>query len=325
MSRSRTIRYRGGVVEPDGAARSNSGRIDLRRLRYFVTVAEERHFGRAAARLHLSTPPLSQRVRELEVELGLTLFERTSRRVELTEAGERLLGEARAVLRAADRFEHVARELAAPGGNTMVFGYCTGSEGGALRAVRSFQQQLPGFAVRPEATTSLRAFDGLRTGRVAVAIVRGPVPSPELLASVPLTTVPIDHVALPPDHPMAQREGPVRAAELSGQLVLVVERSEAPAHHDAIMAYCAALDVRPRWVVHPATQVERVLDMVAVGTGIGWLNAWQAERESGRADVVIKPLVPLGMHDAYRVAWRAGDAHPATASFVRVVLETCGA
>ena len=82
-----------------------AGGVDLRRLRYFVAVAEERHFGRAAARLHMSTPPLSQRIRELEHELGVALFERTSRRVTLTPAGERLLGDARDVLRSVDRFD----------------------------------------------------------------------------------------------------------------------------------------------------------------------------------------------------------------------------
>src|SRR5262245_3548818 len=99
--------------------------VDLRRLRYFVAVAEECHFGRAAARLHLSTPPWSQRIRELEDELGLALFERTSRRVVLTPAGERLLVEAREVLRSMDRFDTVARDLAsATSAATLSVGYC---------------------------------------------------------------------------------------------------------------------------------------------------------------------------------------------------------
>ena len=68
-----------------------------------------------------------------------------------------------------------------------------------------------------------------------------------------------------------------------------------------------------------------MLDLVAVGTGIGWLNAWQAERAAARTDVVVRPLRPVALYDEFRVAWRAGDASATTAAFVRVVLETCGA
>ena len=70
--------------------------------------------------------------------------------------------------------------------------------------------------------------------------------------------------------------------DLDGQPVLLVEREDAPTYHDATVAYCAALDVRPAWVMHPASQVERMLDMVAVGSGIGWLNAWQAAQRQPR-------------------------------------------
>src|ERR671910_264226 len=91
-----------GEARARAGYRSGMANVDLRRLRYFVAVAEERHFGRAAARLHVTTPPLSQRIRELENALGLELFQRTSRRVELTSAGERLLVDAREVLRAVD-------------------------------------------------------------------------------------------------------------------------------------------------------------------------------------------------------------------------------
>jgi DNA-binding transcriptional LysR family regulator len=302
--------------------------VDLRRLRYFVAVAEECHFGRAAARLHMSTPPLSQRIRELESELGLTLFERTSRRVALTAAGERLLGEARLVLRAADGFERMASQLASELASEPTadigLGFCHGSEGGAMNALRRMLDQQPEVGVRPAAMTSLHIFEALRNGRIAVGIVRGPVSDPAVIASVPLAEVPVDHVAVPPDHRLATVDH-VEVSDLEGEAVLIVERDDAPRAHDEIIQYFAGLGVRPRWIIHGATQIERVFDMVSVGAGIGWLNTWQAEREAGRTDVAIRPLVPVGMHDVFRVAWRAGDTSPATATCVRVLLEACGA
>jgi DNA-binding transcriptional LysR family regulator len=296
--------------------------VDLRRLRYFVAVAEERHFGRAASRLHLSGPPLSQRIRELERDLGVTLFERTSRKVALTTAGERLLVEARDVLRAAERFEAVAAELAAaPVPRTLA--YCHGSEDGMMRTIRAFRAEHPDAAVRLDGLTSLHILEGLRDGRVAVGIVRGPVPDPGRIASVPLARVPVDHVALPPGHRLAAVDV-VEAAALDDEPVLVVDRADAPTAHDEIEAYCTAVGARPQWIIHAATQVERVLDLVAIGTGIGWLNSWQVERATARPDVVVRPLHPVALHDEFRVAWRVGDASATTAALVRVVLETCG-
>jgi DNA-binding transcriptional LysR family regulator len=296
-----------------------------------VAVAEECHFGRAAARLHMSTPPLSQRIRELESELGLTLFTRTSRRVELTPAGERLLGEARLVLRAADDFDRMASELAAqlashasPQLADIGLGFCHGSEGGAMIALRRMLDQQPEVGVRPAAMTSLHIFEALRNGRISVGIVRGPVTDPDVIASVPLAEVPVDHVVVPPDHRLATFDR-VDITDLEGEPVLIVERDDAPRAHDEITHYFTEIGVRPRWIVHGATQIERVFDMVSVGAGIGWLNTWQAERESGRTDVAIRPLVPVGMHDVFRIAWRAGDTSPATATCVRVLLEACGA
>jgi DNA-binding transcriptional LysR family regulator len=298
--------------------------VDLRRLRYFVAVAEELHFGRAAARLHISAPPLSQRIRELERELGLPLFERTSRKVTLTPAGERLLVDARDVLRAMERFDTAAAGLAsAPA--TWTVGYCHGSEDGMMRTIRAFRAEHPDVVVRPDGLTSLLILDGLRAGRIAVGIVRGPVVDPGRVASVPLARVPVDHVAVPPEHRLATSPGLVEAQELDDEPVLVVERVDAPTAHDEIESYCTSMGARPRWVTHAAVQVERVLDLVALGTGIGWLNAWQAERAAGRQDVVVRPLRPVALYDEFRVAWRSGDPSAMTAAFVRVALETCGA
>lgn len=296
--------------------------VDLRRLRYFVAVAEERHFGRAATRLHMSAPPLSQRVRELEAELGLTLFERSSRNVQLTPAGERLLDEARAVLAAVDHFEQTAEQLTLVA-TDLGLGYCHGSEGGAMRALRRFRDERPDVLVHPASMTSLNMVESLASGRLSVGILRGPIDDVDRVASVPLARVPIDHVAVPLGHRLADA-AVVDVHDLEHEPLLVVDRADAPQTHDVITGYLNRLGVHPVLVTHGATQIERVFDMVAIGSGIGWLNTWQAEREAGRTDVAIRPLQPVGMWDEFRVAWRAGDTRLATAACVRVVLETCG-
>lgn len=314
MQVSRSVRP--SIVAPMSA-------VDLRRLRYFVAVAEERHFGRAASRLGMSTPPLSQRIQELEAELDLALFERTSRSVELTAAGERLLGEARGVLAAVQRFEHVAHGLTA-GALDVGVGFCTGSEGGVMRALGVFRAEYSDVVVHPASMTSLKIVEGITTGRLGLGVVRGSVGDADRVASAPLARVPIDHVAVPTGHPLATVDR-VTAADLDGRRLLVVDRGDAPHAYDEMVAFSNSLGIQPVWVTHGATQIERVFDMVAIGTGIGWLNTWQAEREVGRTDVVIKPLEPVGMWDEFRVAWRQGDTRMATAACVRVLLETCSA
>jgi DNA-binding transcriptional LysR family regulator len=189
--------------------------------------------------------------------------------------------------------------------------------------MRLFHEQQPEITLRPGAMTSLMIYEGLRTGRMSVGIVRGAVPDTDRLASVPLARVPVDHVAIPSGHRLAVLDS-VAVGDLENESVLVVDRNEAPQAHDDITAYCAAHGVRPRWVLHGATQVERMLDMVAIGSGIGWLNGWQADA-AVRSDVAVRPLTPVELHDEFRVAWRVGDTSPATSACVRVILETCGA
>ena len=298
------------------ASVTNGGLVDVRRLRYFVAVAEERHFGRAAARLHVTTPPLSQRIRELEQALGLELFERTSRHVSLTAAGERLLLEAREVLRTMDRFTSVAAELAsAP--HLCAVGYCHGSERGMMRTIKSLRAARPDVLLRADGLTSLRILDGLRTGALDAGIVRGPMLEPGRLTSAPLTQVPVDHVAVPTGHHLAAVDV-VEAGALHAEPVLIVDRDDAPTAHDAIESYCTAAGARPRWITHAAVQVERVLDQVAVGTGLGWLNSWQAEPAARRPDVAVRPLRPVSLYDEFCVVWRADDTSDTTAGFVEM-------
>jgi DNA-binding transcriptional LysR family regulator len=294
--------------------------VDLRRVRYFVAVAEELHFGRAAARLNISAPPLSQRIHELEADLGVMLFDRTSRRVALTPAGERLLVEAKALLEAADRFERVARESGPAARPDLTIGYCHGSELGTFGLIRSFRDRHPDIVVRPDALTSLRSVEAIRAGRLDIAVVHPPLPDRRRFASQPLARVPMDHVALPAAHRLAAL-GVVEAADLDGEPLLLVDRADAPTGHDETIAYCTAVGIRPVWVVHPATQAERMLDMVAVGAGIGWLNHWQAGRAQ-RDGVAVRPLRPVIRIDEFHLVWRSADASSATLAFAALAAES---
>lgn len=296
--------------------------MDLRRLRYFVAVAEEQHFGRAAARLHMSAPPLSQRIREFESELGLQLFERSSRKVDLTDAGRRLLEEARDVLRSVERLEAVASELRSSAGRAglpLIVGFCHGSESIARKATRRFHDRRPGTAVHPSALTSLRIFEGLLADRLSVGIVRSPISRPDRIASRLLGRVAFDHLAVPEGHTLAPH-AVIEASELEGQTLLLVRRDDAPTYHDATVGYVAEHGIRAVWVEHAATQVERMLDMVAVGLGIGWLNENQA-RNTRHDGVVVVPLRPITRFDEFHLAWRVDDRSAPLEEFLAIAAE----
>ena len=146
-----------------------------------------------------------------------------------------------------------------------------------------------------------------------------PVPYPDALVSHALARVPFDHVAVPQSHPLAEHPV-IYATDLEAQPVLLVEREDAPTYHDATLAYVASLEVRPAWVMHPASQVERMLDMVAVGSGIGWLNQWQAAHLS-RDGVAIRPLLPIERYDEFHLVWRVDDDSKSVRQFVEIAME----
>ena len=187
--------------------------MDLRRLRYFVAVAEELHFGRAAARLHMSQPPLSRRIRELEDELGCRLLQRSAQGVRLTEAGAVLLGEARELLDAAERARERVRQTSRR--RTIVVGTVAGAglEFGP-RAAAAFRR------THPDAEVRLREVDigdptaGLRSGRVDVALTRLPFDTTGLAVRL-LETEPLV-AAVPADDPLAQRPS-VQVGDLLGR------------------------------------------------------------------------------------------------------------
>lgn len=239
-------------------------RIDLRLLRYFLAVADELHFGRAARRLHIAQPPLSQQIKLLEQTLGFDLFERTSRRVALTPAGEMMVAVAR---RCFADLEHgiTAARLQAEGKRVLRIGYVVTAIITFLPAiVRAFRAQHPDAHLQLFELSSSVQVQALCTGNLDVAIVTDPVPDPFISRHV-LLRDPL--VLVLPSNRRFARNNRARLAELAAEPFLLFPRAQTPSLWDHIMKACAQYGFVPR-VQQEAMSWQAILGMVAAGMGI---------------------------------------------------------
>jgi DNA-binding transcriptional LysR family regulator len=260
-------------------------RVQLRHLRYFVAVAEELHFSRAARRLNVSQPPLSQQIRQLETIVGAPLLVRTSRRVQLTAAGVAFLDGARRSLAEVERAVSAAQRASHGERDVLRIGFTDSAAlGGLVEIVQSYRAAHPEVHLDLIAGTSEEQIDALERDAVDVALVRGPV------ASATARTVTIRRepfvVALPMDNPLARREVvPVRA--LRRQAFVLFPRHLAPASYDVVIALCRRAGFSPD-IRHECADYQTMLSLVAAGLGLTLVPA--SVRNLGRAGVVFRPL-----------------------------------
>ncbi len=285
--------------------------MELRQLRYFVAVAEELHFRRAAARLHISQPPLSQQIHALETELGCTLLERTRRRVELTPAGEAFLRDARAMLAELDVAVSTARAIDAGQSGVLRVSFV----GSALlsivpAAVQRFRRTRPGVEVELRERSTTEQLRSLSTGVVDVGLVRPPLQSD---TGLHLQEVMRERTiaAIPQDHELAAlRRIPLK--RLAAEPLVLFPRRQAPGFHDLLIGRLAATGTTPH-VVQYAPEMMTIIGLVAAGIGV---SPVPASMEHLAIDgVTYRPL--SGAPDSELVALtRAGEASPLAEAFV---------
>ncbi|MCC5473652.1 LysR family transcriptional regulator [Streptomyces sp. NPDC059680] len=211
--------------------------MELRQLSYFVAVAEELHFGRAAERLHIVQSAVSQQIQRLERELGAELFDRSPRRVRLTGAGERLLPEARAVLAAAEK---ARASVAAPAG--LRLGTSTGLGAHLDRVLAAFAERAPEVPVELVSLPAGERLARVAAGRLDAAFVRSAQP-PAGVRVVPLWPDPLV-AAVPATHPLA-RQAEIGLADLAGLPLALAPRSANPALVDLVLGACHAAGFEP--------------------------------------------------------------------------------
>ncbi len=245
--------------------------VDLRLLRQFVAVAEELHFHRAAARLHMSQPPLTAAIRRLEEEIGSELILRGNRTLGLTAAGAVLLEEARLLLQQADRALLATQDAAAGRTGSIRLGYVGSALYGRLpEVIRNFRQANADVRLELIEATSARQIQMLREKRLDVGVVIPPVFDAEDMQLQPFDTDRLA-IALPRAHPLAQGDA-VTIAELADEPFVLWPAREGRGFHSQVVRLCAAAGFTPR-VVQEAHGMHAVLSLVAVEAGISVVPA----------------------------------------------------
>ncbi|KUJ65079.1 LysR family transcriptional regulator [Streptomyces albus subsp. albus] len=287
--------------------------MELRQLRYFVAVAEEGGFGRAAERLSIVQSAVSQQIRRLERELGVLLFERTTRRVVLSGAGERLLPEARAVLSAADRTARVAAEIAAGDDGMVRLGTIHGPGDRINRVLGGLAADAPRLRVRLRRLPVTGRLAAVRAGELDAALVRA-VPSAPGLELLPLWSDPL-HVALPEEHPLAA-EPALRLGQLAHLPLRLAPREHNPPFHDLVTGAFRAAGLEPA-LGSPFSDLLATLTAIGAAQAPSWTVFYQVSGLPSVPRVGLRPLAGLTVTTSLAV--RPGPPGPALRHLLRAL------
>ncbi|KVQ36571.1 LysR substrate-binding domain-containing protein [Burkholderia ubonensis] len=293
---------------------------DLRQWRYFVTVAEERHFGRAAARLSMTQPPLSQAIRALEDLLGVALFVRTKRSVALTAVGAALLPDVRKLLEAADALPPRAQSLARGETGSLALAFVSTADYGLLPSLlRAFGARYPQVRLQLEEATSDVQIEELAAGRIDAGLIIPPVPPRHAaeLSYLPVVREPLvlamPAAAAPADAP---EDAPVRLADFAALPLVIFPRRLAPGFYDIITGCYGAAGATPR-IGQEAIQMQTIVSLVSAGMGVALVP--QSLRNLRRTGVVYRPLADGAPVVETGLVWRTGDVSPVLAGFIDIV------
>ncbi len=288
--------------------------MEFRHLRYFLMLAEELHFGRAAQRLAISQPPLSLNIQQLEASVGAPLFTRNSRGVQLTAAGQAFVPAARALLAQASAAAREARDVAEGQSGQLQIGFAgTMLYCGLPQILSRFQLSHPRLRLVLRELSSTEQLSELLRDRLDVGFVHTPRVPPGfeqiLVASQPLVA------CLPENHPLA-RAPSLRLQDLQGQSLVVVSRTVSPDDHERILQCCEHAGWMPQ-VVHELRHWLSVVSLVSQGQGAALVP--QALQQSALAGAVFVPLQDVDVRYDTRCLWRSDRDQTALQDFVQAV------
>lgn len=276
-------------------------------LTHFVAVAEELHFGRAAARLRMTQPPLSRQIQLLEKELGAELFDRSNRSVKLTVAGRAFLVDARRLLQQAERASLAVRRVSAGTGGVVRIGFTGASvHSGLPRVLALARAALPDVDLELRELVTMEQVEALSEGSLDLGMVRPPVARPDLSTKGFVREGLI--VALPEDHPLAGDGEPVPITALHGVTMVMHAPVEARYFHELVTAVLHRAAVVPV-VTQYMTQVHSILALVDLGWGAALVPESAARMRFDH--VVYRPLTGADAEVELDLVWRGANENPA--------------
>jgi DNA-binding transcriptional LysR family regulator len=292
--------------------------MELRHFRYFLAVAEELHFTRAALRLGISQPPLSQQIKQFEAEIGTPLFHRLPHGVALTEAGEQLLPDARALLRQADQALDGARRAARGESGVIRIGFTSSASFNPFvtGAIRDYRLAYPDVRVQLIEDNTVRLVGLFRAEQLNAAFIR---PVPGEAGDIPATLLFLEEmlVALPEDHRLASRPR-VALADLAEETFILYPRRNGRALYDDIVGACQAAGFNPR-VGQEAPQMGSTVTLVAAGIGISIVPASMMHLVA--PGVTYRPIDGPAPRAAMSLVHVDAASSAVTRAFVEVVLD----
>jgi DNA-binding transcriptional LysR family regulator len=288
--------------------------MELRHLRYFVTVAEELHFGRAAERLFIAQPPLSQQIQQLERELGVSLFARTSRRVQLTPAGEAFLTEARQILASVALAALAAKRAARGETGWLGIGFAASATYDLLPAVlHDFRALYPEVALSLQELNAAEQAHALEEKTIHVGFARPYAAHSGAVVGAVLREAFL--AALPETHEIVGQTSLTLSA-LADQPFISFPELPKPSYAEAVRLACEVAGFTPR-VVQEVREMQTALSLVAAGFGVALLPA--SVQHLHRDGVVYRPLREPAPRTELAVVSRLGDPSPTLQNFLAVV------
>jgi DNA-binding transcriptional LysR family regulator len=291
--------------------------FSLARLSCFIAVAEELHFGRAAERLHMTQPPLSRQIQQLEAELGVQLIDRTTRSVTLTPAGVAFLPDARRILQLAESASLTVKRVPAGDLGTVVVGFTAASAHAVLpRLLERAREHLPDVKLELREMVSSVQVEALMTGELDLGMARPPLNRPGLVSRPLLHEQLI--AALPLEHPLAGITRQLTLSDLDGQDVIMYSPVQARYFNELLISTFTIAGATPRYVQY-VTQVHTMLVLVRSGIGLALVPASAATLHPD--GVVFRSIGAFRERPVELDAvWRSDSTNPALLRLLRDVL-----